>query len=83
MNLDIIKRNPILVFALVNSLIVLALSFGFELSDIQISAIYGFANVILAIFTGTMVMPITVANQKIEIALKTPAPDQDAGKAGE
>jgi len=70
----IFHRNPILFYALVQSLLGLFLAFGIQLSAEQIAAILSVTNVILALISNSMVMPLPIAQQKIEEALMTPPP---------
>jgi len=67
----ILNRNPLVIYALVQSLLTLALVFGFSMTAEQIGAILSTTTILLAMIANTQLMPISTANAKIEEALNT------------
>ncbi len=53
----ILGRQQALILGLVQAAIALALSFGLNLTNVQIGAIVAFTAVVLAVITGTQVTP--------------------------
>ena len=55
----IFGREPALIIAGINSLIVLMVVFGLDMTDAQMAAIIVFANAVMAIWTRSKVSPVT------------------------
>lgn len=67
-------RNPLLFYMLVQALVGLVVSLGFNLSGETVYYIMLITNIVLTIVANTQVVPLPVAQQKIEEALMTPPP---------
>lgn len=67
-------RNPVLIYLLAQSGLGLIAAFGFSLSGEQVAAVMAFVNIAIALVANTMVIPVSVANAKINEALLTPPP---------
>jgi len=70
----IFGRNPLLFYMLIQALIGLIVSLGFDLSGETVYYIMLVSNIVLTIIANTQVVPLPIAQEKINEALMTPPP---------
>lgn len=73
-NFRIWERNPIYLYALVNTIVGSLTAFGLSVSTEQAVAIMGIANLVLTLIYGTTVVPLPNAQAAVTKALYTDVP---------
>lgn len=73
-NFRIWERNPIYLYALVNTVVGSLTAFGLSVSTEQAVAIMGIANLVLTLVYGTTVVPLSGAQAAVTQALYTDVP---------
>lgn len=71
---DLIKREPVLAANIVQSILTLAVSFGLQFTADQIGAILLVTNTITGFIARAYVVPGHIADERVEVALRTPVP---------
>lgn len=67
-------NEPVVIAGLVNTFILMLIAFGFNVTDIQLTAIMAFVNAVLVFLTRALVVPNQLAEARVRAGLRPTEP---------